>query len=60
VVAVYGGALRPGDSAEVGGRRGRVVEVTFREIVLEDEDGARVRVPHLLALLHPTRVERRR
>jgi small-conductance mechanosensitive channel len=60
VLAVYGGALRPGDLAEVGGRRGRVVEVTFREVVLEDAEGAQVRVPHLLALLHPTRVERRR
>jgi hypothetical protein len=59
VVAVYGGALRPGDEAEVGGRRGRVVEVTLREIVLEDADGALVRVPHLVALLHPTRVGRR-
>jgi hypothetical protein len=59
VVAVYGGALRPGDEAEVGGRRGRVVEVTLREVVLEDAQGALVRVSHLAALLHPTRLERR-
>jgi small-conductance mechanosensitive channel len=60
VIAVYGGALRPGDRAEVGGRRGRVVEVTFREVLLEEQDGALVRVPHLLVLFHPTRVEPRR
>jgi small-conductance mechanosensitive channel len=60
VIAVYWGTLRPGDRAEVGGRRGRVVEVTFREVVLEDADGALVRVSHLLALFHPTRVEPRR
>jgi small-conductance mechanosensitive channel len=60
VLAVYGGALRPGDVAEVGGRRGRILEVNFRDVVLEDAEGALVRVPHLLALLHPTRVERRR
>jgi small-conductance mechanosensitive channel len=59
VVAVYGGTLRPGDVAEVAGRRGRVVEITLREVVLEDEAGGRVHVPHLVALLHPTRVERR-
>ena len=60
VVAVYGGALRPGDEADVGGRRGRVVEVTLREVVLEDPEGATIRVSHLATLLHPTRVERRR
>jgi small-conductance mechanosensitive channel len=58
VIAVYGRTLRPGDVAEVAGRRGRVVEVTLREVVLEDPDGGVVRVSHLLALLHPTRVER--
>jgi small-conductance mechanosensitive channel len=60
IIAVYGGTIRPGDDAEVGGRRGRVIEVTLREIVLEDAEGALVHVSHLLTLLHPTRVERRR
>jgi hypothetical protein len=60
VVAVYGGGLRPGDEAEVGGCRGRVIAVTLREVVLEDAEGALVRVSHFVALLHPTRVGRRR
>ncbi|MGC3997586.1 MAG: mechanosensitive ion channel [Anaeromyxobacter sp.] len=59
VLAVYGGALHPGAEVEVGGRRGRVLEVTLREVVLQDEQGGVVRVPHLLTLLHPTRVGRR-
>jgi small-conductance mechanosensitive channel len=59
VLAVYGGSVRPGDLAEVAGRRGRVVDVTLREIVLEDAEGGRVHVSHLLSLLHPVRVERR-
>jgi small-conductance mechanosensitive channel len=56
---VYGRTLRRGDLAEVGGRRGRVAEVTLLSVHLEDEHGARVTVPHVLALFHPTRVERR-
>ena len=49
-----------GDLVEVAGRRGQVVDVTLREIVLEDAEGGLVHVPHLLSLLHPLRVERRR
>jgi len=59
VLAVYGGTVRPGDLVEVAGRRGQVVDVTLREIVLEDAEGGLVHVPHLLSLLHPLRVERR-
>jgi small-conductance mechanosensitive channel len=56
VAVVYGRHVRVGDVAMVGGRSGRVREVTLLDIRLEDEDGCDVRVPHLLSLIHPTRV----
>jgi small-conductance mechanosensitive channel len=58
VAAVYGRTLRPGDEAEVAGRRGRVREVTLLAVTLEDEEGGTVHVPHLATLIHPTRVRR--
>lgn len=56
VTVVYGRRLRAGDFAEVGGRAGRVRGITLLEVRLEDDRGSEVRVPHLLGLLHPTRV----
>jgi len=56
IFAVYGRSMRPGDHAEVAGRSGRVVEVTLRDVRLEEEGGAVVRIPHLLTLVHPIRV----
>lgn len=56
---LLGRVVRPGDQAELGGQRGRVVEVGALAVVLEDERGARVRVPHLLSLLRHVRVEPR-
>ncbi|KYG03486.1 hypothetical protein BE21_51435, partial [Sorangium cellulosum] len=56
---IYGRRLRVGDVADVGGRSGRVRELTLMEARLEDEDGCVVRVPHLLSLFHPTRVRGR-
>ncbi|WP_433937606.1 mechanosensitive ion channel domain-containing protein [Sorangium cellulosum] len=56
---IYGRRLRIGDIADVGGRSGRVRELTLLEARLEDEDGCVVRVPHLLSLFHPTRVRGR-
>ncbi|XXX71693.1 mechanosensitive ion channel domain-containing protein [Sorangium sp. So ce134] len=56
---IYGRRLRVGDVADVGGRSGRVRELTLIEARLEDEDGCVVRVPHLLSLFHPTRVRGR-
>ncbi|GAC1542386.1 MAG: hypothetical protein NVS3B10_06820 [Polyangiales bacterium] len=55
-LVVFGRRLRAGDFVEVGGRGGKVREVTLLEVTLEDAAGCAVRVPHLLALLHPTRV----
>ena len=56
VPAVFGRRIKPGDVVEVGGRSGRVREVTLLELVLEDSVGCEVRVPQLLGLWHPTRV----
>ncbi|WP_437979067.1 mechanosensitive ion channel family protein [Sorangium sp. So ce295] len=56
---IYGRRLRVGDIADVGGRAGRVRELTLFEARLEDEDGCVVRVPHLLSLFHPTRIRGR-
>ncbi|XYH92438.1 mechanosensitive ion channel domain-containing protein [Sorangium sp. So ce1128] len=56
---IYGRRLRIGDIADVGGRSGRVRELTLIEARLEDDDGCVVRVPHLLSLFHPTRIRGR-
>ncbi|HZW90453.1 MAG TPA: mechanosensitive ion channel domain-containing protein [Myxococcaceae bacterium] len=47
--------VRPGEMVELGGRQGQVRAVTLLEVQLEDGDGAELRVPHLVAFLHPTR-----
>jgi len=56
IAVVFGRRLRVGDRAGVGGREGRVRALTMLEVLLEDDDGAMVHVPHLLGLWHPTRV----
>ena len=56
IAVVFGRRLRVGDFAVVGGREGRVRALTLLEVLLEDEDGCKVHVPHLLGLWHPTRV----
>lgn len=56
---LLGGRLQPGDDAEVGGQRGRVVLVGALATELEEAGGGRVLVPHLLTLFRPTRVARR-
>lgn len=55
-IAVFGRRLRPGDFVEIAGKTGRIRAVTLLEIAIEDESGCEVRVPHLLALVHATRV----
>jgi small-conductance mechanosensitive channel len=56
VTVVYGRRLRLGDWADVGTQSGIVRSVNLLEVRLEDENGSEVRVPHLLALIHPTRL----
>jgi hypothetical protein len=53
---IYLRRLRSGEVVEFGGRQGRVLEVGLLELRLEDPDGCEVRVPHLLSLVHATRV----
>ncbi len=55
----FGRAVRPGDRVEAAGRAGRVVEVGLLSLVLEDDAGAVVRLPHLLTLLAPIQVRPR-
>jgi small-conductance mechanosensitive channel len=56
IAVVFGRRLRVGDRAGVGGREGRVRALTMLEVLLEDDDGCALHVPHLLSLWHPTRV----
>jgi small-conductance mechanosensitive channel len=56
IATVFGGGLRVGDSAEVAGRSGRVTSITLLHVELEDGEGARVQVPHLVGLFSPMRV----
>lgn len=51
--AVFGRAYRPGERAELAGRRGLVREVGLLGIRLKDDEGGELRVSHLAAALHP-------
>jgi small-conductance mechanosensitive channel len=55
-LVVYGRKLRVGEYAEIGNRSGKVLSIGLVDVRLKDRDGCEVRVPHLLALIHPTRV----
>jgi hypothetical protein len=48
--------LRVGDRVQFGGQHGHLVEVGVFCITLQDDDGAIVRVPHLMGLWHATRI----
>jgi hypothetical protein len=56
IPAVYGRRVRVGDFAEIGGRAGRVLSVSLLEVRMEDEMGCHLRIPHLMSLLHSTKV----
>lgn len=56
VAIVFSRRLRRGDHVEIGTRSGRLVDATLLDVRLEDVSGCEVRVPHLVALLHPIRV----
>lgn len=57
-VMIYGRRLKKGELVEFGGRAGRVNEVRLLDVRLDDAGACDVSVPHLLGLLHPTRVHR--
>jgi hypothetical protein len=50
--------MKRGDDVEVGGRRGKVLDVNLFDVRIEDDALAEIRVPHLLGLVHATRVHR--
>lgn len=54
--AVYENAWRPGDLIDYGGQRGRVEEIGLYDVTMRAEDGAQLRVPHLMSLWYPTRI----
>jgi small-conductance mechanosensitive channel len=58
ITVLFGRRMKRGDDVEVGGRKGKVLDVTLLEVRLEDDALAEVSVPHLLGLVHPTRVHR--
>jgi small-conductance mechanosensitive channel len=58
ITVVFGRRMKRGDDVEVGGRRGKVLDVNLLEVRIEDDALAEVSVPHLLGLVHPTRVHR--
>ncbi len=55
IMVVFWRRIRVGDYTELGGRLGKVVSVDLLAVRLQDEQGAHVHVPHLLAMIHPTR-----
>jgi hypothetical protein len=56
VTVLFGRPFKVGDFVELGGRGGLVRAILLLGVTLEDREGCTVRVPHLGALLHPTRV----
>ncbi len=54
ITVMYGRRLRVNEHTAIGGRHGRVRAITLLEVVLEDENGSAVYVPHLHGLWYPT------
>ena len=55
-VVLFGRRLRAGQHIEIGAYAGRIASIGLLDLRLEDADRAEVRIPHLYALRHPTRV----
>jgi hypothetical protein len=53
---VYGQIWHLGDIAEYGGEQGQLEGIGLFDVQLRREDGAIVRVPHLMSLWKATRV----
>jgi hypothetical protein len=51
-------SLRLGDRVDYGGQSGVVATIGLVWLVLDDEQGGQVRVPHLRALWYPTRIHK--
>jgi small-conductance mechanosensitive channel len=52
---LYTRRVKVGEFIEIGGRSGRIREVAFLGVCIEDALGCEVLVPHLASLLHPIR-----
>lgn len=57
-VVLFGRRVKRGELVEFGGRSGRVVDVRLFDVQLEDAAHSEISVPHLLGLVHPTRIHR--
>jgi small-conductance mechanosensitive channel len=57
-IVIYGRRVKKGELVEFGGRSGRVVDVRLFDVQLEDAAQSDISVPHLLGLIHPTRIHR--
>ena len=55
-IVLFGRRLRAGQHVEIGAHSGRIANIGLLELRLEDAERAEVRIPHLYALRHPTRV----
>jgi small-conductance mechanosensitive channel len=55
-IVLYGRRLRPGQYVQIGDYAGRISAIGLLDVRLEDRDHVEVRIPHLYALRHPTRV----
>ncbi|HTQ02720.1 MAG TPA: mechanosensitive ion channel family protein [Polyangiaceae bacterium] len=55
-IVLFGRRLRPGQHVEIGAYGGRISSIGLLDLRLEDPERAEVRIPHLYALRHPTRV----
>jgi small-conductance mechanosensitive channel len=58
VTVVFGRRFTKGDQVEIGGRSGKVADVTLFDVRLEDESLSVVSVPHLASLWLPTRIHK--
>jgi hypothetical protein len=53
---IFSRGLKVADLAEYGGEKGRVLTIGLTAVTMRAEDNTLVRVPHLRALWHPTRL----
>jgi hypothetical protein len=55
---VFGRRFLTGELVAIGGSAGRVKSVSLLTVTLEGDDGAELRIPHLLSLVRATRIVR--
>jgi small-conductance mechanosensitive channel len=55
-VVLFGRKLRAGQYVRIGDDHGKISVVGLLELLLEDDDGVEIRIPHLYTLFRPMRV----